>query len=42
MKRAHHQSAAAVPLLPTVPRNPPLVIRAELTALEDALLPRLQ
>jgi threonine synthase len=40
MKRAHHQSAAAT--LAAVPRNPPLLIRPELAALEDALLPRLR
>lgn len=37
LKRAHHQSEA----LAAAPRNPPLRVRPELAALEDALLPRL-
>lgn len=46
LKRAHHQSEtlAAAPTLAAAqkaPRNPPLRVRPELTALEDALLPRL-
>jgi len=40
-KRAHHLSPASSSL-PGVPRNPPLLVRPELTALQDALLPRLQ
>jgi threonine synthase len=41
MKRAHHQPASPSPAGPAAPRNPPLLVRPELAALEDALLPRL-
>ncbi len=41
MKRAHHQGTTTAAETPVAPRNPPLLIRPELGALEDALLPRL-
>jgi threonine synthase len=51
LKRAHHQPATAPPAGNPkdnpkdngdgAPRNPPLLVRPELAALEDALLPRL-